>query len=189
MSVEQAILNYGYWAVLLGTVLEGEAVLLCAGIWLRQGYLDFCLVGAAALAGAVGIDQICFILGRTAGRRLKGIYPSAARRLTIIEKSIESHTDLFVFGFRFLYGLRGLSAFAIGACKVSPLRFSALNMLGAALWIGLLIAGGYWSGSLLDQVIPSLSTHLVWVAPIAILCAVTLRRTVRAYSRRTLTGT
>jgi membrane protein DedA with SNARE-associated domain len=38
--LESLIETYGYWAVLLGTVLEGETVVVIAGFLAHQGYLQ-----------------------------------------------------------------------------------------------------------------------------------------------------
>ena len=52
-----ALLNhYGYLAVLAGTFLEGETVLLVAGALAREGYMSLFWVGLSAFMGGLGSD-------------------------------------------------------------------------------------------------------------------------------------
>jgi membrane protein DedA with SNARE-associated domain len=39
MTLDQLIDTYGYWAILVGTLLEGETILLLGGFAAYQGYL------------------------------------------------------------------------------------------------------------------------------------------------------
>ena len=43
-SLEGFVENYGYWAILAGTVLEGETVLILGGLAAHQGYLELAWV-------------------------------------------------------------------------------------------------------------------------------------------------
>ncbi len=45
------IQTYGYWAVLLGSILEGETILILAGYSIHRGYLDFLPTLLLAVAG------------------------------------------------------------------------------------------------------------------------------------------
>ena len=42
------IRNYGYWALLVGTFLEGETILILGGLSAQLGYLDLSLVMVVA---------------------------------------------------------------------------------------------------------------------------------------------
>lgn len=44
MSLENVIESYGYWALFLGTLLEGETFVVIAGFLAHQGYLQLKLV-------------------------------------------------------------------------------------------------------------------------------------------------
>ncbi|MCJ7556973.1 MAG: DedA family protein, partial [Gammaproteobacteria bacterium] len=63
---------------------------------------------------------------------------------------------LLILGFRFIYGLRTLTPFLLGAGMVSPLRFFVLNLPGSMVWtlaIGLL---GYAFGITLEAILGDL---------------------------------
>src|SRR3954471_13994556 len=71
---------YGYWAVAIGSFLEGETVLALAGLAAYRGYLDFYLVCVVAgLCGFLG-DQLYFFLGRFRGNRMLARFPNAQVR-------------------------------------------------------------------------------------------------------------
>ena len=55
VSVEQLVEAYGYPVILLGTLVEGQPVMLFGGFAAHRGYLD--LVPWVILAGAVGASH------------------------------------------------------------------------------------------------------------------------------------
>ena len=69
------VISYGYLAVFLGTLLEGETILLSAGFAANRGLLYWPLVVAVAFAGATLGDQIAFLLGRWQGASLIARFP------------------------------------------------------------------------------------------------------------------
>ena len=76
-----ALLNhYGYLAVLAGTFLEGETVLLVAGALAREGYMSLFWVGLSAFMGGLGSDQLMFALGRRYGPAFLAKRPPPAPR-------------------------------------------------------------------------------------------------------------
>ena len=61
--------NYGYAAILVGTFLEGETILVLAGLAAQLGYLTLSGVILAAFLGSLSGDQLFFIWdANTAGR-------------------------------------------------------------------------------------------------------------------------
>ena len=84
-----ALLNhYGYLAVLAGTFLEGETVLLVAGALAREGYMSLFWVGLSAFMGGLGSDQLMFALGRRYGPAFLAKRPRLRRAA---EKSAARH--------------------------------------------------------------------------------------------------
>ena len=52
MSPELLLHKFGYLAVVVGTFLEGETILVLAGFFAERGYLEFLLVVLCAFSGA-----------------------------------------------------------------------------------------------------------------------------------------
>ena len=62
------IQTYGYWAILIGTFLEGETILVLGGLAAHMGYMDLGGVILAAFAGSLCGDQLFFSWGATTAR-------------------------------------------------------------------------------------------------------------------------
>lgn len=149
-SPTQLIAQYGYLAVFLGSIAEGESVLLVAGYAAHQGYLDFWGVAAlACLGGALG-DQTFFLLGRRYGQALLDRFPGLARHASRVDQLIVRYRAGVIVLVRFLYGLRMAGPVIIGMGDTPVRTFVGLNLLGASLW-ALLVAGlGYGLGGALE---------------------------------------
>jgi len=144
------VASYGYLAVFLGTLFEGETVLLAAGFAAHQGLLDWPLVVAVAFLGATLGDQSAFLLGHWKGAALIARFPILAQRAPRAHALLERHDVLFILGVRFLYGLRIAGPIVIGTSGVPLLRFATFNMIGAAIWALLVTGTGYYFGMALE---------------------------------------
>lgn len=149
MSFVQLLADYGYLAVFAGSLLEGETILVLAGFAAHQGYLSLQVVLAVAFVGGTLGDQIFFWLGRAWGQPLLDRLPHAELRIGRVKKLLERHDAPLIIGIRFMYGLRIIGPIVIGTCDISPWRFAALNMLGAAIWAPLVAGTGYLFGDAL----------------------------------------
>ncbi|WP_427914926.1 DedA family protein [Ramlibacter sp. MMS24-I3-19] len=142
--------HYGYLAVLLGTLLEGEAILMLAGFLAHQGHLDLgAVLLIAFVAGSTG-DQLFFWLGRAWGPPLLERSARLARAGEQVGTLLRCYDAALIFGIRFMYGLRIAGPIALGALGVSPRRFAVFNVLGAAVWAPLVGGAGYLSGHALE---------------------------------------
>ena len=173
MTLAQFIAQYGYGAVFVGTLLEGETILLLAGIAAHKGYLSFPLVVAVAVAGGALGDQILFAVGRRYGRALLRRYPRLEVRAAPVGRLIERHQSALIVGVRFLYGMRLVGPFAIGMSGVSRSRFLVLNLLGAAIWAPLFIGLGKVFGHTIGWLLADLGRY-EWVASLALVAVLAI---------------
>ena len=74
-EIESFIRNYGYGALFLGTILEGETFLILAGLMAHMGLMKLPLVILVALLGSFLGDQFYFFLGRRQGAALLDRHP------------------------------------------------------------------------------------------------------------------
>lgn len=154
--IEQALADYGYLAVLVGTMLEGETVLILAGFAAHQGYLSLPLVMLTAFAGSFTGDQLWYALARRYGAALVARRPRLAGRLGKATALLERYPTLFILGFRFAYGIRNVAPFAIAMSRIPARRFVALNLVAAALWAVLAGGVGYLFGHAVELVLGDL---------------------------------
>ena len=153
MTIEALIARYGLAALALGAGAEGETVVVLGGIMVQRGVLPYVGAILAAAIGSFIADQLFFAAGRRFRdhprvRRWRA-KPAFARALTTFER----HPTLFVFAFRFLYGLRTVSPIAIGTTQLHLGRFVVLNGAAALLWATIFVSIGYWFGHGLSDVI------------------------------------
>jgi membrane protein DedA with SNARE-associated domain len=150
VTVSWLVEHYGYWAVLAGTFLEGETVLLVAGFAAQRGLLKLPDVILCAFAASTFGDQLFFFAGRRYGDRLIAKFPFLARQVPRVDRLLATYHTPLILSVRFLYGLRIAGPLAMGARGVSAPRFAVLNMIGAVLWAGLISGLGYQFGNALE---------------------------------------
>jgi membrane protein DedA with SNARE-associated domain len=149
--LQHLIETYGYAAVALGTFLEGEVILVLAGFAAYSGYLELEWVMLCAFIGSLTGDQLYFYVGRHFGARIIRKRLSWQASADRVYRLLERHQVILILSFRFLYGVRSVAPFAIGAShRVPRLRFFALNAIGAAVWAVAVAWGGYLFGKTLQ---------------------------------------
>lgn len=178
--------TYGYWAVFIGCLLEGETILILGGVAAHQQVLKLLpVIAYASLAGMLG-DQLLFWAGRYFGDRL---LPRLHKKQAAIDKIttlIHRHPTVSIFSVRFLYGMRLLGPMVIGASRISPLKFACINAIGALVWATLFASAGYWAGEFLQRVLGDLKPYRLPIAlgVVGVVVAVGLIRHYRSKRRQ-----
>ncbi|MEG3088761.1 DedA family protein [Sphingomonas sp. PB4P5] len=143
MSIELLIARYGLAAVFLGAGIEGETMVITGGVLAHNGLLPVAGVAIAAAAGSFVADQAFFAFGRYFREHPRVKRAEARPAFAKALAAFERHPTVFVFGFRFLYGLRTVAPMAIGTTAIRTRNFAALNLLAAAVWACLFTGIGY----------------------------------------------
>jgi membrane protein DedA with SNARE-associated domain len=149
--------GYGYAGVALTVFVEGfgvpapgETAIIAGSGAAGHGKLNIVLVAAVAFAAAVCGDSIGFLIGRLGGRRLVLRYGKVLRltpeRFAKVESFMARNGPKVVAGARFVEGLRQLNGLVAGATGMPWPRFVLFNAIGAALWVGVWSAAGYFAG-------------------------------------------
>jgi membrane protein DedA with SNARE-associated domain len=159
MSLEELISTYGYVAVGIGTFLEGETILILGGFAAHRGYLELPWVIVYAFLGTLFGDQLYFYIGRAKGKDVLNKRPHWKFKSEKIFLLLESHQVWLILGFRFLYGLRTVTPFIIGASRMSPSRFLMLNIIGASIWAIVIGVLGCLFGNTLDILIGDIKRY------------------------------
>lgn len=183
MTLESIVDTYGYVAVLLGTFLEGETILVLGGFAAHRGYLALPWVIVAAFFGSLCGDQLFFFLGRKHSQAVLARRPTWKARADKANRLLERFRTPFILILRFLYGLRTVAPFVIGMSPVPAGRFIMLNAMGALVWAVVVGTGGYLFASALEAVIGDVKRYEV-EALLAIAIVGTLVWTSHFYRRR-----
>lgn len=152
-TLHQLIADYGLWAVLAGTFLEGESVVVLAGFLAHQRLLRLPDVMLCAFAGSFAADQLLFYLGR---RYREHRYVARVRAQPAFGKAldlVERYPHGFILTLRFLYGLRTVGPVALGVSQVPALRFLVLNAVAAAIWALCFSVLGYAFGQTIESML------------------------------------
>lgn len=172
-ALEHLISQYGYWAVLIGGIVEGDGMALLSGITAHQGLLRFLpVVGLVWLGGIIG-DQGLYFAGRRWGPTLlERLGRKHAARIERLRGFIHRNGSLASFGVRFMYGLRILGPLVIGASGVPAARYVPLDLLGAAVWSLLMVSIGYGAGNLLETITADLHERRIRILMVGLAIAV-----------------
>ena len=185
MTLDQFIASYGYAALAVGTFFEGETILVLGGVAAHRGYLELPLVILAAFLGTLFGDQLYFHIGRSHGIAFLEKRPAWKARSAKVLSLLERHQTWLILAFRFLYGLRTVTPFLIGASGVRPRRFLWLNLLGAAAWAVGVGCLGYVFGQAIELLIGDVKRYELWIFAGLALAGVAAWSLSRARSRRT----
>lgn len=174
-ALEPTLNNYGYLAVAgliliedFGVPVPGETVLILGAVYAGSGRLSIVLVVLLGFLGAVVGDNIGFALGRFGGRRLVerwGRYILLTpERLDKATAFFERHGGKVIVIARFVEGLRQANGIVAGTTGMHWAKFLAFNALGAALWVGVWSAVGYFSGNHITSIYDTASQYSTYLA-------------------------
>lgn len=145
-TVQAFIEQYGYVAVFLGCLAEGETVLVLGGFAAHLGYLALpAVIGTAAVAGFLG-DQVLYMIGRRWGDAFFERFPKFKKARPHAKRFLDRFGAWAAFGIRFMVGMRIAGVIAIGAARFPRGRFAAANAAGALVWATLGAGAGYLFG-------------------------------------------
>lgn len=139
--------KWGYLGVFIGSLIEGESVVLTISSMCYFGKFYLPKVMLLAFLGTWIADQISFFIGRTIGSRMLAKSTKLVTKSTKILGLLEKYDVPFILGFRFIYGIRIISPFFIGLSHISTMKFFLLNLVSAIVWSVLSCTLGYYIGA------------------------------------------
>ena len=149
--------HYGLVALFLAVMLEsggvpfpGETALIAAAIFASRGELDIWEVIAVAAAAAIVGDNIGYLIGRTAGRKVLTWFGPLHRLsqgvLPWSERFFERHGGKTIFFARFFSVLRVTAAWLAGISRMHWWTFFLWNAAGGICWAVLVGLISYYVG-------------------------------------------
>lgn len=137
---------YGDWfyiGIFVWTFLEGETIVIFGGYAAHHGIVDPIKLLIVAWLGTFLGDQVWFLLGRRYGEALMARFPKWRPKVEIALDLLYQYNTLFILSFRFIYGIRNVSSFAVGLSSLTWARFSALNFIAGGVWATSFVSAGY----------------------------------------------
>ncbi|MBF0164131.1 MAG: DedA family protein [Magnetococcales bacterium] len=162
--VEGFLRDYGYVVLFIGTFLEGETMVLVAGYLAKAGVLDLNWVILSSFAGTYLGDQTAFFIGRRWGHLLvkRTNSESWKQRTERVMYLLDRYNTWFIMGFRFIYGVRNVTPFALGASPIPAIRFMALNFVAAFVWATSFGYGGYIFGHAMEGFLDQIKHYQIY---------------------------
>lgn len=195
LDIAALLAQYGLLVLAIGCLLEGETVLVLAGLAAHQGFLPLSEVYVVAVIfGWLG-DQIFFWLGRWKGDAILLRFPSWARQKPRLDKWIHKYHAPVIIMVRFMYGLRAAGPVLIGHSGLSPWTFALFNAIGALIWATIFITLGWVFGQAAEKILAQISHwghYLFYIVAVVIMVVgfaiwlVNRRRAVRAAEKAAL---
>ena len=162
MYLEEWLNAYGIWAVLVASCFEGEMVSVLAGIGSRTGHLPWPWVIFVTWLGTFSATQVWFFAGRYAGDKILRSRPHLIPKIERATQLIDRWgIGVFVF-YRYLYGLRTVTPFAIGMTGISPIKFVLIDGLCWLVWLGGLASLGYAFGDIATEYLEVIVMYQKW---------------------------
>jgi len=151
------IKNWGYIAVFLGSMVEGESVILVACFMAHLGYLSLIKIMVIAFLGTLFADQALYYVGRYYGQALIQKFHHLHAPANRAFKLLHRWDIWFILSFRFIWGIRTISPIVIGSSGIVPQRYTPLNLIAAIAWTLISCIGGY----MLSGVIEDIGLHVI----------------------------
>lgn len=156
--------NYGVWvyAILFAIVfmetgfvvtpfLPGDSLLFVAGAVAAAGGMDPFLLSATLIVAALCGDNVNYWVGRFLGPRMFQYEHSRFLKRENLDRThafMERHGPKAIIIARFVPLVRTFVPFVCGLGRLTYIRFLSFSILGALLWVGLLVPAGYFFGNL-----------------------------------------
>ncbi|WP_238375794.1 DedA family protein [Ectothiorhodospira magna] len=185
--MDQAIEDYGYWALgLFLILLAPEALMPFAGFLAHEGLLSlWWAILAGSLGGTLGSTLIYLLARRVGELRVRTLLRQRGRWLLMGEQDLDRVLTLYarhgawiVAGGRLVPTLRSLVSIPAGLLPMPLMRFIGLTWLGTLVWNTVLALGGYLLGAQWRLLEPYLGLYgsLAFVLVLAVVGFYLLRR-------------
>lgn len=149
--MESLLLNFSeahwviiYFIIFAGMFIEGEVVLIMAGILVRSGKIDFLDALVVAFLGVVAHDIAYWFLGKkfADSHRKKFLFIDLKRLDSFIDRIRRNH-DLYIFVSKFAWSMNRLFLIASGYLKMPLKRVMRYSIPAAFIWSTTFLSLGY----------------------------------------------
>jgi membrane protein DedA with SNARE-associated domain len=164
MTLESFVVQFGYPALAIGMLFEGETMLILGAFMAHRGYLNLPLVILIGGIVAFTSDQFFFWMGRMKGSQILESRPAWGPHVEKAQSLLGRNMNLLSLGVRFMYGLRTVLPFVIGMAKFDLKKFALLNLIGAFLWALTFGLAGHLVGQLMGAIFEDVKEHELAIA-------------------------
>lgn len=130
--------------------LPGDSLLFAAGTFAALGALDLRLLLVLLTVAAIVGDTVNYWVGSYVGPRAFGGHVRFLKTeyLERTHAFYEKHGGKTIILARFIPIIRTFAPFVAGVGAMSYPKFLTYNIVGAVIWVGLFVLGGYFFGNI-----------------------------------------
>ena len=162
--LEWFIQNYGVWiyALLFAIVfcetglvvtpfLPGDSLLFAVGALAAKGWMDVRIIAPLLFLAAITGNSVNYSIGKWIGPK---VFHYESSRFFNKAHLMKAHAFYEKYGGRaitlaqFVPIVRTFAPFVAGVGEMTYVKFIFFNVLGAFLWVGIFLGGGYFFGGL-----------------------------------------
>ncbi|MEO8098876.1 MAG: DedA family protein [Acidobacteriota bacterium] len=164
--MEELLRQYGYWMVIAGTLVQGDATAITSAFLAHHGYFSLTWVCVLVTVTTMVENVVFYEIARWRGETLIQGTDKMSLHIQSVLGWVRTKGALLVIGSRFLVGLRAASALACGMSRMSRLKFFWSNLAGAVIWTGVMVGVGYSGGKLFSALATNFKRHELLMAGI-----------------------
>ena len=156
------LLTYGYFALFVWSILEGEIGLMLSGFLASEGKVfSFTNIVIVASIGAFIGDNVLFLLGRFFAPKVKVWLIKYKEKRILIQQYFRKYGAVVIVFERFIYGTHIPALLIVGLSKYPYLKFLLFDIIGIILWALLFTALGYYFGNTAIDIIIFIQKNLL----------------------------
>ena len=149
-----AVILFAETGLLIGFFLPGDTLLFAAGFFAAQGRVNLDLVLVLMFVGTVLGNMLGYAIGKKSGERVfknDDALLFSPENIMHAQNFYKKHGGKTILIARFIPIVRTIVPPLAGIAKMNYKWFSFYNLLGGAIWVGLVTMIGYWAGKVLGH--------------------------------------
>ena len=154
------IQKYGYLAIFLGTLVEGEIFLALGGVFARQGLMNMWIVIIMAMAGSFISHSLFYFLGRCCGQTVVQRFPRLQAGYPKAHTLAQRFGPACILIVQFLYGMRLVTCLVLGSLRLKAIPFVLWQLLAVSIWALGMAMAGYAFGTAIQYLVSRLEILL-----------------------------
>lgn len=131
--------------------LPGDSLLFATGAFAAIGALDIWTLSGTLLVAAILGDSVNYAIGKYVGPKVFSEKYSRFFKREYLERThqfYEKHGAKMIVLARFMPIVRTFAPFVAGIGRMNYATFLTYNIIGAFVWVGLFVGGGYFFGNM-----------------------------------------
>jgi len=161
--IESLYEGCGLLATYLGTLLEGEIILLTSVLSAKMGLFNYYWGLVAAFLGAYTQAWVKFLIAKKQGTKLLNKKPSLKEKLDNASVWFDKRPFVILSIYKFLYGMTTIIILMAGIRNISYLKFGIHVAISITLWVAVVGGVGYFCAEVMMDNIQVLSENKWYV--------------------------